>query len=108
MAAGIAGGGHGYLLLDKFKLLNFSDSLPQYGYAWTVHDLDELLDFDEIIDSARRNHKWSCRDPLPINISQECLDMTKLLKMTELRNNMNLIQFRSAMKLDLNKNLSRI
>lgn len=108
MAAGIAGGGHGYLLLDKSKLLNFSDNLPQYGYAWTVHDLDELLDFDEIIDSARRNHKWSCRDPLPINISQESLDMAKLLKMKELRNTMTLIQFRSAMKLDLNKNLSRI
>lgn len=42
----------------------------------------------------------------PINISQEYLDITKLLKMKQLRQNMTITQFRSATKLDLNKNLS--
>ena len=43
-----------------------------------------------------------------INVSQEYLDLARLLKMKELRQNMTLAQFRSATKLDLNKNLSRI
>jgi DNA-binding XRE family transcriptional regulator len=34
--------------------------------------------------------------------------MARLLKMKELRQNMTLTQFRSATKLDLNKNLGRI
>jgi len=44
----------------------------------------------------------------PINVSQEYLDIMKLLSMKDLRKNMTLTQFRSATKLDLNKNLSRI
>jgi hypothetical protein len=44
----------------------------------------------------------------PINVSREYLDMANLLKMKELRRNMTITQFRSATKLDLNKNLSRI
>ncbi len=45
---------------------------------------------------------------IPINVSQEYLDLARLLKMKELRQNMTLTQFRAATKLDLNKNLSRI
>ena len=44
----------------------------------------------------------------PINVSREYLDIMKLLSMKDLRKNMTLTQFRSATKLDLNKNLSRI
>jgi transposase len=44
----------------------------------------------------------------PINVSQEYLNIAKLLSMKDLRKNMTLTQFRSATKLDLNKNLSRI
>lgn len=44
----------------------------------------------------------------PINVSREYLDIMKLLSMKDLRKNMTLTQFRSATKLDLNRNLSRI
>lgn len=44
----------------------------------------------------------------PSNVNQEYLDLARLLKMKDLRQNMTLTQFRSAMKLDLNKNLSWI
>jgi hypothetical protein len=30
-------------------------SNPQYGIPWIILDRDEVLDFDEIIDSAKRN-----------------------------------------------------
>ena len=42
----------------------------------------------------------------PINVSQEYLNIAKLLSMKDLRKNMTLTQFRSATKLDLNRNLS--
>ena len=41
----------------------------------------------------------------PININQTYLDISKILGMSALRQNMTLTQFRSATKLNLVKNL---
>lgn len=41
----------------------------------------------------------------PARISQTYLDLSKILEMKPLRQNMTLTQFRSATKLDLMKNL---
>ena len=93
-----------YLALSMIRYLQYL--MGEEGWK-------EVLSAEEIMAALRKPQvvvQGSYPDVIatPINVSQEYLDMARLLKMKELRQNMTLTQFRSATKLDLNKNLGRI
>jgi hypothetical protein len=93
-----------YLALSMIRYLQYL--MGEAGWK-------EVLSAEEIMAALRKPQvvvQGSYPDVIatPINVSQEYLDMARLLKMKELRQNMTLTQFRSATKLDLNKNLGRI
>jgi transposase len=71
---------------------------------------DPVLSAEEIMGALRRPQVVVQGESprlvaTPINVSQEYLDIAGLLQMKQLRQNMTVTQFRSATKLDLNKNL---
>ena len=93
-----------YLALSMIRYLQYL--MGEEGWK-------EILSAEEIMAALRKPQvvvQGAYPDVIAtrINVSQEYLDLARLLKMKELRQNMTLAQFRSATKLDLNKNLGRI
>ena len=81
-------------------------SIPDGEEGWK-----EVLSAEEIMTALKKPQvvvQGTYPDVIatPINVSQEYLNIAKLLSMKDLRKNMTLTQFRSATKLDLNRNLS--